>query len=251
MLHEYSHGGHHDEDQCQNHSHEEHNHSNEEHNHSHEGHDHSHEGHDHSHEGHDHSHSSNIEGLLLHIIDDFLGNLGVIIAAAVIWLVRDPWRFYFDPGASIFFSLVIFYVVYRPTRKAYRVLLQGIPDKLDRDGIIKMIEAKDNVANASNMMIWQLDDKTYVGSVTVEIERMGDCISTINDIRKSLRKQDIICTIEISPYNMGTNMETYKRGEDSLRNDQNSEEQQDISMGGDTNVDPDMIDVQTSSGKIV
>lgn len=46
-------------------------------------------------------------GVLIHIMGDAVNNVGVIIAALVIWLTKSDSRFYADPGVSVGIALLI------------------------------------------------------------------------------------------------------------------------------------------------
>jgi len=48
-----------------------------------------------------------ILGVLVHVVGDALNNVGVIIAALVIWLAKPDSRFYADPGVSLAIALMI------------------------------------------------------------------------------------------------------------------------------------------------
>lgn len=73
---------------------------------SHESHEHAH---GHGHGGHGHSHGSmNMRALLLHVLGDALGNVGVIGTGLVIWLTTWSWKFYFDPMISLVITVIIF-----------------------------------------------------------------------------------------------------------------------------------------------
>lgn len=52
-------------------------------------------------------HDLGIMGVLIHVIGDAINNVGVIIAALVIWLAKYDGRFYADPGVSIGIALLI------------------------------------------------------------------------------------------------------------------------------------------------
>ncbi len=66
-------------------------------------------GHGHGHGGHGHSHGSmNMRALLLHVLGDALGNVGVIATGLVIWLTTWSWKFYFDPIISLVITVIIF-----------------------------------------------------------------------------------------------------------------------------------------------
>lgn len=46
-------------------------------------------------------------GVLVHVIGDAINNVGVIIAAAVIWKAKYEGRFYADPAVSMGISMMI------------------------------------------------------------------------------------------------------------------------------------------------
>jgi zinc transporter 1 len=46
-------------------------------------------------------------GVLVHLIGDAINNVGVIIAAAVIWQAKYEGRFYADPGVSMGIAIMI------------------------------------------------------------------------------------------------------------------------------------------------
>lgn len=54
-------------------------------------------------------HDAGLMGVLLHVIGDAVNNIGVIIAAAIMWKVRSPKRFYADPAISMAISFMIFF----------------------------------------------------------------------------------------------------------------------------------------------
>lgn len=70
------------------------------------GHGHSH-GHSHGHGGSLHEHDLAISGVMLHVLSDAINNIGVIIAAAVIWKAKYAGRYYADPGVSMGISFMI------------------------------------------------------------------------------------------------------------------------------------------------
>lgn len=81
-----------------------------------ESHDHDH-GHDHVEDPSDHGHSSshghahgsmNMRGILLHVLGDALGNVGVIATGLIIWLTTWSFRFYCDPIISLVITVIIF-----------------------------------------------------------------------------------------------------------------------------------------------
>jgi len=60
-------------------------------------------------QSHGHSHGSmNMRALLLHVMGDALGNIGVIVTGLIIWLTTWSGRFYLDPAVSLVITTIIF-----------------------------------------------------------------------------------------------------------------------------------------------
>lgn len=61
--------------------------------------------------GHSHGHSHgdmNMRAILLHVLGDALGNVGVIATGLIIWFSSLSWKFYFDPIISLVITCIIF-----------------------------------------------------------------------------------------------------------------------------------------------
>jgi zinc transporter 1 len=50
----------------------------------------------------------NMRALVLHVLGDALGNVGVIATGLVIWLTEWKYKFYFDPVISLVITVIIF-----------------------------------------------------------------------------------------------------------------------------------------------
>lgn len=73
--------------------------------HSHDGDEH---GHDHAHKhAYNHEHDLGVTGVLLHVIGDAINNIGVIIAAIVIWKAKFEARYYADPSVSMGIAFMV------------------------------------------------------------------------------------------------------------------------------------------------
>ena len=65
-------------------------------------------------EGHNHKHgnhaqgSMNMRALVLHVIGDALGNVGVILTGLIIWLSTWDYKYYCDPVISLIITVIIF-----------------------------------------------------------------------------------------------------------------------------------------------
>ena len=59
------------------------------------------------HHGHAHG-SMNMKAILLHVLGDALGNVGVIATGLVIWQTTWSFKYYFDPVISLVITIIIF-----------------------------------------------------------------------------------------------------------------------------------------------
>ena len=68
----------------------------------------------HDEEGHNHKHGSHAQGsmnmraLVLHVVGDALGNVGVILTGLIIWLSTWQYKYYCDPVISLIITVIIF-----------------------------------------------------------------------------------------------------------------------------------------------
>ena len=50
----------------------------------------------------------NMRALVLHVMGDALGNVGVISSGLIIWLTNWPGKYYSDPLISLIITIIIF-----------------------------------------------------------------------------------------------------------------------------------------------
>jgi zinc transporter 1 len=74
--------------------------------------------------GHHHG-SMNMRALLLHVLGDALGNVGVISSGLIIWQTTWKYRFYSDPIISLLITVIIFSSALPLVKSASFILLQG------------------------------------------------------------------------------------------------------------------------------
>ena len=59
--------------------------------------------------GHGHGHGSmNMKAILLHVLGDALGNVGVIATGLIIWQTTWSFKYYCDPIISLIITMIIF-----------------------------------------------------------------------------------------------------------------------------------------------
>jgi solute carrier family 30 (zinc transporter), member 1 len=84
--------------------------------------------------GHHHHHGSmNMRALLLHVLGDALGNVGVISSGLIIWQTTWKWKYYSDPIISLLITVIIFSSALPLVKSASFILLQGRSHVLNID----------------------------------------------------------------------------------------------------------------------
>ncbi|KAI1365994.1 cation efflux protein [Xylaria arbuscula] len=119
---------------------------------------------------HGHNHADmGMNAMVLHVLGDALGNVGVIATALVIWLTDWPGRFYADPAVSLFITLIILKSAIPLTKATSKVLLQATPDHLDLEDIKDDIQGLPGVISCHHVHVWQLSDTKVVASLHMQI----------------------------------------------------------------------------------
>ncbi|KFZ00879.1 hypothetical protein V500_00937 [Pseudogymnoascus sp. VKM F-4518 (FW-2643)] len=120
--------------------------------------------------GHGHNHNDmGMRAMVLHVIGDALGNVGVIISALIIWPTHSQQRFYADPAVSLFITLIILRSAIPLTFATAKILLQATPDHLDVTDIKEDIQNIPGVVSCHHVYIWQLSDSQIIASLHIQV----------------------------------------------------------------------------------
>ncbi|RVE73774.1 hypothetical protein OJAV_G00034630 [Oryzias javanicus] len=173
-----------------------HGHSHGGHGHSHGGHSHDEHGHGHSHGGHGHGHDhgghqeppcSNdlhpaagkgsskqiLQGVLLHIIADTLGSVGVIISAL---LMQKYDLMIADPICSMLIALLIGVSVVPLLKESIGILMQRTPPSLDHTlpECYQRVQQLQGVYNLQEPHFWTLCTDVYIGTLKLLVAPDAD-----------------------------------------------------------------------------
>ncbi|KAK3390958.1 cation efflux family protein [Podospora didyma] len=108
-------------------------------------------------------------GALIHVIGDALNNLGVIIAALVIWLTHSPSRFYADPGVSMGIAIMILLSALPLVKNSGAILLQSAPRGVDLGDVKHDLEKIPGIESVHELHVWRLDQKKAIASAHVVV----------------------------------------------------------------------------------
>jgi len=144
----------------------------------------------HSHH-HGHSGSMNMRALVLHVLGDALGNVGVIATGLIIWLSDWSFKYYFDPIISLVITMIIFSSSLPLVRSASAILLQGVPSFISLDRVREEICAVPGVLSVHELHVWQLSESKIVASVHVWVSSTVDYMSIASRIRQVLHDHGV------------------------------------------------------------
>jgi cobalt-zinc-cadmium efflux system protein len=146
--------------------------------------------------GGDHD-SLNMRGAILHVLGDLLGSAAAIVAALVILLTG--WTL-IDPLLSVLVAVLIFSTAWSLVRDAAHVLLEGVPQHLDRDGIAKDLETHvEGVREVHHMHVWSLDGSNNMATLHACLTEGADAHKAVSAIKQRLEAAHGISHATVEP----------------------------------------------------
>lgn len=143
------------------------------------------------------SESLNVEGAYLEVIADLVGSIGVIIAAAIIWITE--WTVV-DPIIGAAIGLFILPRAWRLARKALRVLLQVAPQHVDLDQLGSRLSDIPGVNDVHDLHVWTLTSEMDVGTVHLMTGDGIDPHPVLDQARTILDEHGIAhATLQVEP----------------------------------------------------
>ncbi len=108
--------------------------------------------------------SLNERAVFLHLMEDVLGWIAVLIVSIVMLFVELP---ILDPLLSIGITIWVLTNVYRNLRDVFKVLLQGVPQEVNVDGLKQAILQIPQVESFHDFHLWSLDGERNIMSLHV------------------------------------------------------------------------------------
>lgn len=115
--------------------------------------------------------SINEEVVSLHLLEDVLGWVAVLIAAIVMQFINAP---ILDPLLSISITIWVFWNVYRNLRKSFSILLQAVPGDKDITELKQQIQEIPEISNVHDIHLWTLDGEKDIFTVHVKVEKIDN-----------------------------------------------------------------------------
>ncbi|ULB34145.1 MULTISPECIES: cation diffusion facilitator family transporter [Proteiniphilum] len=103
----------------------------------------------------------------LHMLEDVLGWMAVLIGAGIMYFIDAP---FIDPLLSVAISLFILYNVYSNIRRSLHIILQGSPLELDMEEVKQSIMDINEVQSVHDIHAWSVDGEYNVMTIHVVLK---------------------------------------------------------------------------------
>lgn len=123
--------------------------------------------------------SVNQKAVNLHMLEDILGWIAVLIGAVVI---RFTGWFFLDPILSLCVAIFILYHAFAHLREVIDIILQKVPKNIDPQEVMAAISQIDGVLEVHHLHVWSLDGHRSIASMHIVTD------DTPLEIKSAVRK---------------------------------------------------------------
>lgn len=131
-------------------------------------------------------HSLNVTAAMRHVIADFLGSIGVIVAALII--VVTGWE-YADPIVSIFIGILVLASSWTILRDTTQILLEGAPPGIDVSEVGREMASVPGVVEVHDLHVWMITSGFPALAAHVMVASDDDCHLKRLEVAEMLRSR--------------------------------------------------------------
>lgn len=111
----------------------------------------------------------NERAVFLHIMEDVLGWVAVLVASVVMIFVKHPLTRFLDPVISLVITAWVLVNVWRNLSDTFMILLQGVPGEVDTARLVSEIWAMEGVEGLHDLRVWSQDGVSHVMTLHVVV----------------------------------------------------------------------------------
>jgi cobalt-zinc-cadmium efflux system protein len=130
--------------------------------------------------------SLNVDAAFRHVVADFLGSAGVLVAALVI--VLTGWELV-DPLVSILIAALIVASAWSILRDSTAILMEETPSGIDADEVARAIVEVDGVASVHDLHVWRITSGFDALSAHVLVGQGEDCHARRRDVERMISER--------------------------------------------------------------
>ncbi|KAF4469635.1 zinc cadmium resistance [Fusarium albosuccineum] len=121
-------------------------------------------------------------GVFIHVLGDAINNIGVIIAAVIIWKAEGEGRYYADPAVGVFIAIMILLSAIPLVKNSGDILLQIAPGGIRLEDVKHDIEKIPGIESVHELHIWRLDQRKSIASAHIVVD--GRTVKNFGDKAK-------------------------------------------------------------------
>ncbi|MHC1778641.1 MAG: cation diffusion facilitator family transporter [Bacteroidales bacterium] len=125
----------------------------------------------------------NEKAVFLHMMEDVLGWIAVLIASIVMIFIDIP---VLDPILSISITLWVLYNVYKNLKDTVSIMLQEVPKEVDIEKIKESILGIDEIESIHDLHLWSMDGENHILTVHI-VYREGYRYKPENCVKRKVR----------------------------------------------------------------
>ncbi|MDN4163990.1 cation diffusion facilitator family transporter [Cytophagales bacterium LB-30] len=128
-------------------------------------------------------HSHNEKVVSLHILEDVLGWVAVLIGSICMYFWELPWL---DPLLSLLIACYILFNIYGHLKGTFRIILQAVPANLSAEDIKQKLSRFTQVAEVHDVRAWTLDGNHHVLSLHVVLNGNPE-LTQLESLKKEIK----------------------------------------------------------------
>ena len=129
-------------------------------------------------------HSLNERVVSLHLLEDVLGWLAILIGSIFMYFFDLP---ILDPIMSVGIAIFILYNVYKNIGQSMKIILQGIPENVDTDKLsAKMLEYNE-IESIHDLHVWSVDGEYNVLTIHIVLKQTLE-MDLLADLKLKIRE---------------------------------------------------------------
>lgn len=127
--------------------------------------------------------SINEEVISLHLLEDVLGWVAVLVGAIIIYFFNFP---IIDPILSMLIAGFILFNVYKNLKKTLNIILQGAPLNVDKNSIQKYLNTLEAINSFHDFHVWSMDGSYNVLTIHLVVAE-NYSMESLTDLKKKIR----------------------------------------------------------------
>jgi zinc transporter 2 len=143
-----------------------------------------------------------LDAAYVHALGDLLQNLGVLLAAALIYF--KPWDIgetdgvsnwmYADPFCTTLFSILVLWSTMSPLRRSVATIMQESPSHVDVEEYERKLLAVDHVVDVQDLHVWSVGSNKTLGTAHLLIDASDNSVGVLNECVRISRATEIYHT---------------------------------------------------------